>query len=58
MVINMSKNARNPQGQQYHKTSQPETTKKDGMDEGKPLSSGITQPHNAKKEGLGPNTKR
>jgi hypothetical protein len=54
----MSKNARNPQGQQYHKTSQPETTKKDVMDEGKPLSSGITQPHNAKKEGLGPNTKR
>lgn len=25
---------------------------------GKPISSGITQPHNANKESLGPNTKR
>jgi hypothetical protein len=54
----MSKNAKNPQGQQYHNTSQPETNKKDSMDEGNPASSGITQPHNAKKEALGPNTKR
>lgn len=52
--VNMKKQGKSKPGENNAtggKNMNPRTT-------GKIISSGITQPHNAKKEGLGPNTDR
>lgn len=54
----MNNKAYPPQNQPHPLSGQHSALKKEVMDEGKPIDSGINQPHNAKKEGLGPNTNR
>lgn len=48
----------NPQNQPHPLSQQHAQHHRQAMEKGKPASSGVTQPHNAKKEALGPNTNR
>lgn len=54
----MEKNTPDRKGRQRPTNEQCPAPKKELMDEEKPINSGISQPHNTKKEALGPNTDR